>query len=313
MATTEQIRDPDLYGEDGSIDYERLYEGDFDDDEEGGESSSALAPLDSSSVSVSAMGRGDGHDRGRGYSEINAKEADVRFDALIDFTKNYVPKQHKTKMLINGLLRLTMRFLNAPALRRQLRFDTEEARAKYWIGRLGKDGKEHVDAADHLLDRWGSADLLMIEIRNRRIRFGLGAVEHERPRWYTALRKKALLEREAAKLPSAAYEYFLCRLEQYTINRERAEDRARGLPDQDYSQVITRINDGKATSAEIVNSMPWTFPEALVVAMQDAGDDNPHWNHYERMAANTALANSRRTRSHWGGRNEGGESDASGQ
>ena len=290
--------------------YDEFYDDEPEDEEAGGDS--GLLPLDSGSMSVSlGGGGGDGWDAATAYSRINAREAEITFTALIDFLKNYRPKQHRTTILINGLARLAMRILNAPACRRQLRFEAEESRARYWMNRLGKDGQAPIEAADALLDRWGSADLLQIEIRHRRLRHGLAAVEPERARWYTAIRKKELAEQAATKLPSAAYEYFRCRLEQYAIQRELAEDRAKGLVIVDFSDVIKRIHSKDAPPAEIVTSMPWPFLEAINVAMQDAGDDNPHWNHYERMAASTALANSRKSR-HWGSR-EGGEEHAQAQ
>ena len=307
MAATRQNYDEREYEYDG---YDDGYDDEPEDEEAGGDP--GLLPLDSGSMSVSlGGGGGDGWDAATAYSRINAREAEITFTALIDFLKNYRPKQHRTTILINGLVRLAMRILNAPACRRQLRFEAEESRARYWMNRLGKDGQAHIEAADALLDRWGSADLLQIEIRHRRLRHGLAAVEPERARWYTAIRKKELAEQAATKLPSAAYEYFRCRLEQYAIQRELAEDRAKGLVIVDFSDVIKRIHSKDAPPAEIVTSMPWPFLEAINVAMQDAGDDNPHWNHYERMAASTALANSRKSR-RWGSR-EGGEEHAQAQ
>ena len=161
--------------------YDRMY-GEDDDD---------LSPLERGMMSLRVGGGEDGDfDRAMAFSAINAREAKIKVDALYDFLKDYVPDAHKTKMLVNGLVRLCQRMLNSPACRRQLRFEMEEARAKYWLGRVGKSGEEHIEAADRLLDRWGACDLLQITIRTRRIRHGLEAVERERPRWYTAERKK---------------------------------------------------------------------------------------------------------------------------
>ena len=284
-------------------DYDDGYGGDPDGEDDG-----YLPSLDSGSMSVQ-IGGGKGGPNGseRGYSEINAKETEVRFDALVNFLKDFRPNEHRTRKLVHGLLRLALRMLNAPACRRRLRFEVKEAQAKYWQSRLGKDNAEYVDEADKLLDRWGAAERQEIEIRHRRLRHGLEAVDADRPRWYTAERKKELAEQEAAVLPSAAYEYFCCRLEQQTIMREEAEDRAKGLLMVDYSELIKRIHKGEAASAEVVESSPWPLKEALAVSMEDAGDDNPHWGHYERMASSTAVGRARRGRSSWGGRNEGGD------
>ncbi len=260
------------------------------------ESGEVLQPLDSSRVSISGALGGASVDPGRLFSEINARETEVRFDALIDFLKNYWPEKHKTRVLVNGLVRIGVRFLNAPANRRRLRFEAEAAEARHWTGRLGKAGKEHIEAADRLLDRWAASDLLQINIRRRRLKHGLAAVEPERARWHTASRKMEVLEELATSLPSAAYEYFQCRLEQYRILRERAEDRAKGIPTADYSDLIRRIQQGEAKPSEIAASLPWPILEALWVSMQDPSPNNPHWTDTERMAASAAVANARRNR-----------------
>ena len=279
--------------------------GDAVSDEDGG----VLQPLDSSRISISGALGGSGKDSGRAFSEINARETEVRFDALIDFLKNYWPEKHRTRILINGLVRLGIRFLNAPANRRQLRFEVEEAQGRYWMSRLGKEGKEHIEAADQLLDQWAGSDLTQINIRRRRIKNGLVSVQREAARYHTASRKKDLFEELATKLPSAAYEYFQCRLEQYRILRERAEDRARGIPTADFSDLIKRIQEGSAKPSEIASSLPWPILEALWVSMQDASPDNPHWNHTERMAASAAMANARRKRNRLGLSQGSGEDD----
>ena len=192
-------------------------------------------------------------------------------------------------MLVNGLVRLCQNMLNAPVNRRKLRFEVEEVKANYWKGRLPRERQHFVDLADQLMDRWGSADLMQVDIRNRRLRLDLAAVEHERARYHTATRKKELLERMATKLPQPAYEYFQARKEQYSIQRERAEDRAKGIPEQDFSNLIVRIQEGKATEAEILMSTPWPFYEAFNVCVQEADVDNPHWDHIRQLQASAAM------------------------
>ena len=283
MVTKERARD-DIYSDE--------YEGDADD----------LRPLDRSLMSLRTGGGGDedGDDR-YPFSKINAREAMITVDALYDFLKDYWPQSHKTRMLVNGLVRLCQRMLNAPANKRQLRFDIEEARAKYWMGRLNKDDEKFIEQADRLLDLWSRSNLLQISIRTRRMRHGLEAVEEERPRWHTATRKMELLEEMAARLPAAAHEYFQCRLEQHMIQRERAEDRAKGIAEKDYSELIKAIQDGTAKPAYVISNAPWPFKEAFDVCIQDASEENPHWKHNERMASASALGR-RQPRNRWGRR-----------
>ena len=279
-----------------------IYSEDYEDDED-------LRPLERGMMQLRTGGGGDEEDGDKyPFSKINAREAMITVDALYDFLKDYWPQSHRTRMLVNGLVRLCQRMLNAAANKRQLRFDIEEARAKYWMGRLGKDDQKFIELADKLLDRWSNANLLQISIRSRRMRRGLAAVEHERARWHTAARKMELLEELAARLPAAAHEYFQCRLEQHNIQRERAEDRARGIAEQDYSELIKAIQDGTAKPAYVLANAPWPFKEAFDVCIQDASEENPHWKHNERMASASALGR-RQPRSKWGRRDreEGGD------
>ena len=292
MVTAEQERTNDIY------------------DSRYGEDEDDLQPLERGMMSFRSMD--DGGDDGEKYpfSKINAREAMITVDALYDFLKDYWPQSHKTRIHVNGLVRLCQRMLNAPANRRKLRFEIEEAKARYWQQRLGKEGEEHIKEADQLLDRWSSASLLQMSIRRRRLRNGLDAVDGERAKWHTADRKMELVEQLAAKLPASAHEYFECRLEQYRIERERAEDRAKGIREVDFSDLIVRIQDGKVTPAEVLESAPWPFKEAFDVCVQDASEENPHWKHNERMASASALGR-RQPRSRWKGR-DSGDNDAEG-
>ena len=279
-----------------------IYHEDYADDED-------LLPLERGVMQLRTGSGGDEEDGDKyPFSKINAREAMITVDALYDFLKNYWPQSHKTRMLVNGLVRLCQRMLNAPANKRQLRFDIEEARAKYWMGRLSKDDQKFIELADKLLDRWSRSNLLQISIRTRRMRHGLVAVENERARWHTATRKMEVLEEMAARLPAAAHEYFQCRLEQHNIQRERAEDRARGIAEKDYSELIKAIQDGTAKPAYVLANAPWPFKEAFDVCIQDASEENPHWKHNERMASASALGR-RQPRSKWGRRDreEGGD------
>ena len=286
-------------------------EREYDHDVMYGEGEEDLQPLERGMMSFKTGGEDGGSDEKYPYSRIVGRQAEIKFDALYDFIKDYLPKAHRTRVLANGLVRLCQNMLNAPANRRQLRFEVEELKAKYWAGRLSKDKQDRIERADELLDRWGSADLLQIEIRLRRIRHGLEAVEHERARYHTATRKKELLEQMATRLPQPAYEYFQARREQYNIQRELAEDRARGIPAQDFSNLIRRIQDGKATEAEILMDSPWPFYEAFDVCVQEADVDNPHWDHIRQLQSAAARAQQgRRRNNRYGPREDGGGEDA---
>ena len=275
------------------------------------EETGALQPLDHSSIELGGMGRGSESGGQYRFSQINAGETEVRFNAIFNFLKDYRPEAKKTRTLVNGMLRLGMRFLNAPACRRQLRFEVADQQAKYWMSRVAKEDQDCIQTADGLLKNWGAADLMQRDIRHRRLIHGLGSVDGERPRFYTATRKKEGYEREATQLPTPAYEYFQARLEQYRIQRELAEDRAKGHITADFSSLIKRIIGKDANAAEIAIAIPWPIQEALWVSMQDADVDNPHWKHIESLQAGSLLATTAGRR-RWRPRAQDGDADAQG-
>ena len=286
--------------------FDEIY-GDPIDDETG-----ALLPLDHSSIEVGGLGRTDDMGGNFRFSAINAGETEVRFNAIFNFLKDYRPESKKTRTLVNGLLRLGMRFLNAPACRRQLRFEVADQQAKYWMSRVAKEDQDSIKTADDLLKNWGAADLLQRDIRHRRLMHGLAWVDGERPRYYTATRKKEVYEREATQLPTPAFEYFQARLEQYRIQRELAEDRAKGHITADFSDLIKRIIGKAANSAEIAIAIPWPIQESLWVSMQDADVNNPHWKHIEALQAGSLMATTGRRRRSWRPRANDGDDDAQG-
>ena len=285
--------------------FDEIY-GDTHEDESG-----SLLPLDHSSIEVGGMGRGSETGGQYRFSQINAGETEVRFNAIFNFLKDYRPEAKKTRTLVNGMLRLGMRFLNAPACRRQLRFEVADQQAKYWSGRVPKEEQDCIQTADAMLKNWGAADLMQRDIRHRRLLHGLASVDGERPRFYTATRKKEGYEREATQLPTPAYEYFQARLEQYRIQRELAEDRAKGHITADFSSLIKRIIGKDANAAEIAIAIPWPIQEALWVSMQDADVDNPHWKHIESLQAGSLLATTAGRR-RWRPRAQDGDADAQG-
>ena len=285
--------------------FDEIY-GDPLDDESG-----ALLPLDHSSIEVGGVGRGSETGGQYRFSAINAAETEVKFNAIFNFLKDYRPDAKKTRTLVNGMLRLGMRFLNAPACRRQLRFEVADQQAKYWSSRVVKEEQDCIKTADVLLKKWGAADLMQRNIRHRRLIHGLASVDGERARFYTATRKKEGYEREATQLPTPAYEYFQARLEQYQIQREMAEDRAKGHITTDFSSLIKRIIGKEANTAEIAIAMPWPIQESLWVSMQDADVNNPHWKHIEQLQAGSLLATTN-ARRRWRPRAQDGDDDAQG-
>ena len=286
--------------------FDDIYGDEIEDD------TGALLPLDHNSIELGGLGRNDDGGGTFRFSAINQAETEVKFNAIFNFLKDYRPDAKKTRTLVNGLLRLGMRFLTAPACRRQLRFEVADQQAKYWMSRVAKEEQDCIKTADELLKNWGAADLLQRDIRHRRLMHGLNAVDGERPRYYTAGRKKEVYEQQATQLPTPAYEYFQARLEQYRIMRELAEDRAKGHIMADFSDLIKRIIGKAANSAEIAIAIPWPIQEALWVSMQDADVDNPHWKHIEALQAGSLMATTARRRRSWRPRVEDGGDDAQG-
>ena len=273
----------------------------------GADDDAELKPLgsDRMRLSLGDIGGKSGGDR-KEYSAINFAETQITFHVLYDFLR-YVPKNHNTRMLIDGLVRFSQQMFNAPAMRRRLRFEEYEAQAMYWEERANKIDAAQIKEADQLLSRWSAQDLLQVSIRARRLRHGLEAVEHERARWHTATRKKEILEEMATRLSTPAFEYFGSRMEQYRVIREAEEDRARGIAAKDLSELIKRIASGEAKPAEVIIEGPWPLGEALEVAVQDVDINNPHWDHIRQLQAATARAQARRRR--WGRRDKAEDGD----
>ena len=266
---------------------------DFDERDEDGNS---LGPIDEGSISVSAnAGGGSGGDQ-RGYSEIVAREAEMRVDGYYGFVRSNLPDSPIGKRVVNGLMRLARRERMSPAVRRRQRFEEAEKRAEYELKRAGPQAKEYKDQAEEILNRWIEAHLVQLEIRKRRLEQGLEAVEGDRPRWYTAGRKKQIAELDAIKLPGPGYEYFQCRLEQYHIKREAAEDLASNRPQKDITGLLERIVEGKAKAEEVFTQGPWATELGVEFAVANAGKDNPHWGHIERMHGQVAERRQRRRR-----------------
>ena len=256
-----------------------------------------MAPLENGSISVSGTRAGGGSDlASMAYSAIIASRTKVNFDSLYDWVRDNRPDEKMARTVITGLLSLSRLEWKSPACLRQLRFELEESKATYWLGRLGKEKTEEKERADELLTRWGRANLVQMEIRSRRVMHDLDSVESDRARWHTALGKKALVERMASQLDNMAFEYFRCRLEQHKIQIEEAEDRAQHNPSKDYSQLIKKITSEGAKSADIAANAPWSYVQALEMAMMNPGEKNPHMHHVERMN-NGGMMSSRRRRS----------------
>ena len=230
------------------MDYDRIY--DQLEEVEG------LRPLDREKLNLSVSDLGGGQSGRKDYSLINYEQTKFKFTVIYDFLK-FVPKSHKVKVMINGLVRLCQQMLFAPANRRRLRFEEQEAQAKYWQSRLSKEDQGYITEADKLLARWGRQYLLQEQIRRRRLRLGLDVVDGERARWHTCERKKEILRKLATQLPSEAYEYFVARKEQYHIMREEAEDRAKSIPARDFSKLIEKIESGEVQPAEVIVNGPW--------------------------------------------------------
>ena len=284
------------------------YDDDLIDIDDVDEDGNRLGPIDEGSISVSASGDGGGSG-GRAYSEIVAREAELRIDGYYGFVRSNLPDTPIGKRVVNGLMRLARRERSSQAVRRRQRFEEAEKRAEYWLKRAGDKAKEAKEQAESILQRWTEAHLVQLEIRKRRVEHGLEAVEHERARWYTADRKKQNAELDAIKLSAEAYEYFQCRLEQYHIQRESSEDTAANRPRKDITGLLERIVEGKAKPEEVFTQGPWATELGVEFAIANAGKENPHWGHIEPMHGQVAERRRPRRRRMLRMGGEGGEEE----
>ena len=85
MVSAERERASDIY--------DPKYDGDEDD----------LRPLERGGMSLKMGDSGSDYEDKYPYSRINALQAEIKFAALYNFIKDYLPRAHKTKILFNGL------------------------------------------------------------------------------------------------------------------------------------------------------------------------------------------------------------------
>ena len=86
MVSAERERASDIY--------DPKYDGDEDD----------LRPLERGGMSLKMGDSGSDYEDKYPYSRINALQAEIKFAALYNFIKDYLPRAHKTKILFNGLV-----------------------------------------------------------------------------------------------------------------------------------------------------------------------------------------------------------------
>ena len=288
---------------DRDVDYDRIY--DQMEEVEG------LRPLDREKLNLSVSDLGGGQSGRKDYSLINYEQTEFKFTVIYDFLK-FVPKSHKVKVMINGLVRLCQQMLFAPANRRRLRFEEQEAQAKYWQSRLSKEDQGYITEADKLLARWGRQYLLQEQIRRRRLRLGLDVVDGERARWHTCERKKEILEESGH--PAALGGLRVLRGPQGAVPHHAGGGRG---PGQEHSRPgllqtdrEDRVGRGPARRGDRERPLgPWPLYEAFEVVVQEVDPQNPHWDHIRQLQAATAKAMQRRGRNRWSRRDseEGGD------
>ncbi len=98
MVSAERERASDIY--------DPKYDGDEDD----------LRPLERGGMSLKMGDSGSDYEDKYPYSRINALQAGIKFAALYNFIKDYLPRAHKTKILFNGLGGVVKRVCSRPSL-----------------------------------------------------------------------------------------------------------------------------------------------------------------------------------------------------
>ena len=211
-------------------------------------------------------------------------------------TGKIVPGSPKSQ-LVEGLLGMFREHFNDPCCNRDGRLEALEELAGKWLAQMRRTGSEqaaegiNLAAVSHwntngaaapapasdvhdLLHLWSEADAIMNRIRTFGDQFGPEHVARDYDAWIEAKASREIVEKRASSLPPPEYQYFWCRVEQFRIYAERADELAKGVVETDYTAVKKRIVAGEEIH-QLVGDLPWEYQEAynLVFGSLSGGDD----------------------------------------
>ena len=211
-----------------------------------------LEKLGSSRMKITHKNKGDGDDSKYAYSKVIGVEQ-AKTKTFYGFARDGAIDDTKAIPVFEDLFEDSRRSWVDPNKNREGRAEREEELAKKWERALTSAQKAQVET---LLNRWNEGHAYMAQILIRCKKYGFDAVRHLRAEWKDSQKKVDDAEFDTRDLTPASYQLFWCRVRQYTIMRERAEDLALGIPEVDFTPVKRKIAEGVPID-ELIDQLPW--------------------------------------------------------
>ena len=187
-------------------------------------------------------------------------------DAMSDISdRNFWPKEwpewprdRKAQRAATRQFVLGLRFLNDPLSNRKSRLAQADERSQYfWSQMTGEEQKRAMD----LVALWEQNATIMQSIRYEETKKGIGEVDHLLSRWGSAEIKTQEAEEEASQLGLAVYEYFKTRVERFCILQEEKDESGQYKNYPDYSEVREQWYSRKP----ITGPLPWPWDYMLMI------------------------------------------------
>ena len=255
-------------------DEEEYYEDEYDDDEEGDDDDDDLRALpdNMNTGSISIMSGKGNNDPGSqyAYSAIIPGRAAPGYVFLLELR---APTTSPRSGWGRTSSKAACPWAGCKPSRRSIceRSGSRIGKSRHRIGcsGMGKGRKKELEKVEEFLLRWAKAHARRNLIRCERIVHGLEYVERQRVVWYKSERQMYEADHESVdELTTEGREYMVCRMEQHKILAEEAEDRAKNITVQDFSQWMANLFKGDASTAEVMLGSPWLIQEAAIFAME---------------------------------------------
>ena len=163
-----------------------------------------------------------------------------------------------------GAIQIASILLSAPCSLRERRQEEEERIQQRWA-KVMRDNKEDDADVKGLLRDWSQADALIWKARTDSKRYGTAyAEQHYAQDYEEAIVNRRETERQAAKqLTPAAFSFFMSKLRDYQISRERAFAADMRYPTVDYSKLLKGMEAGLPIH-DLYPLLPWPASVAFL-------------------------------------------------
>ena len=158
------------------------------------------------------------------------------------------PEDPKARKAVEGSFVLGLHTLNAPATLRRLRLEQADEKAQDCLSQMSEGEQEQARA---LIALWERNALIQQSIRYEQKKKGLDAVDHLLTEWHSAETQMHKAEEEALQLGVTGHEYFRSRVEHFHILQEEKDEvgRYHNLPD--YSELREQWYSRKPITAPL--------------------------------------------------------------